>query len=164
METRDFSTIGNKGPVPEPTAAANGFGLNILIVDDEFIDRRVMQLCLSQFGDCFVAVNGQEAIDAVKCALDEGVRYDLVCLDIMMPGTDGHEVLKAIRQMENERGIVGLDGVKVIMTTALDDPANVMGAFRLGCEAYVVKPVEKNKLLREMEELGLIDLSNISVK
>ena len=69
---------------------------------------------------------------------------------------DGHEALKAIRQIESEHGINGLDRVKVIMTTALGDSKNVIGSFREGCEAYIVKPVEKDKLLEEMENLGLI--------
>jgi two-component system chemotaxis response regulator CheY len=43
------------------------------------------------------------------------------------------------------------------MTTALEDSKNVMGSFREGCEAYIVKPVEKNKLLEEMEKLGLVE-------
>ncbi|GAJ08029.1 unnamed protein product, partial [marine sediment metagenome] len=68
------------------------------------------------------------------------------------------EALEAIRQIENEHGTAGLDGVKVIMTTALGDSKNVIGAFRTGCEAYIVKPVSKEKLLEEMEKLGLFNL------
>ena len=60
------------------------------------------------------------------------------------------------KHIEEEQGIYGLDGVKVIMTTALGDSKNVMGAFRTGCEAYIVKPLKKGKLLEEIEKLGLI--------
>jgi two-component system chemotaxis response regulator CheY len=42
------------------------------------------------------------------------------------------------------------------MTTALGDSRNVMGAFRAGCEAYLVKPIRKERLLEEMEKLGLL--------
>ena len=70
---------------------------------------------------------------------------------------DGNEAIEAFRQIESEHGINGLDGVKVIMTSALGDPKNVMGAFREGCEAYIVKPAEKDKLLEEMEKLGLVE-------
>jgi two-component system chemotaxis response regulator CheY len=42
------------------------------------------------------------------------------------------------------------------MTTVLGDSKNVMGAFRTGCEVYIVKPVKKEKLLEEIEKLGLI--------
>ncbi len=137
----------------------DGSGLKFLIVEDDFTCRKLLQSFLYEFGDCFVAINGQEAVQAVKDALDEGRPYDLICLDIMMPEMDGHEALEAIRQIENEHGIAGLDGVKVIMTTALGDSKNVMGAFRTGCEAYIVKPVAKEKLLEEMGKLGLVNLS-----
>lgn len=134
-------------------------GLKILIAEDDFTCRKLLQSFLSKYGDCFVAINGREAVEAVKAAFDEGSPYDLICLDIMMPEMDGHEALNIIRQIEHDRGIVGLDSVKVIVTTALDNSANVMGAFKSGCEAYIVKPFSKRKLLSEMEKLGLIKLS-----
>jgi two-component system chemotaxis response regulator CheY len=137
----------------------NDSSLRILIVEDDFVCRKLVHALLSEFGDCFIAVNGHEAVEAVKDALDEGRPYDLVCLDIMMPEMDGHEALKLIREIESERGIEGLDGVKVIMTTALGDSKNVIGAFRTGCEAYIVKPVGKEKLIQEMGKLGLVEVS-----
>ncbi len=130
--------------------------MQCLIVEDDFAARRLIQRYLSDYGLCEVAVDGNEAIEAFHQAMDEKEPYDLICLDIMMPGMDGREALKVIRQIESEHGIDGLDGVKVIMTTALEDPKNVIGAFREGCEVYIVKPVDKNKLLEEIEKLGLL--------
>jgi two-component system chemotaxis response regulator CheY len=80
----------------------------------------------------------------------------------MMPEMDGHKALEAIRRIEKESGIVGLDGIKVIVTTALDDSASVMEAFKSGCEACIVKPFSKQNLLEEIEKLGLINLSESS--
>jgi two-component system chemotaxis response regulator CheY len=131
--------------------------MKCLIVEDDFAARRLMQRYLRDYGESDVAVDGNEAVEAFRQSVDEKKPYDLICLDIMMPNMDGHEALKAIRQIESEHGINGLDGVKVIMTTALEDSKNVMGSFREGCEAYIVKPVEKNKLLEEMEKLGLVE-------
>jgi two-component system chemotaxis response regulator CheY len=133
--------------------------LKILIAEDDFTCRKLLQSFLSEYGDCFVAINGQEAIDAVKESIEDGRHYDMICLDIMMPEVDGHEALETIRKIESEHGIMGLDGVKVIITSALDDSTNVMGAFRAGCEAYIVKPISKQNLIDEMEKLGLISLS-----
>lgn len=131
--------------------------MKCLIVEDNFAARRLLKRYLSDYGDCDVAVDGHEAVEAFRQAMDEKEPYDLICLDIMMPNMDGREALMAIRQIEHEHGKDGLDGVKVIMTTALGDSENVIGSFREGCEAYIVKPVEKNKLLEEMENLGLIE-------
>ncbi|MBN1806862.1 MAG: response regulator [Sedimentisphaerales bacterium] len=134
-------------------------GLKILIAEDDFTCRKLLQSFLSGYGDCFVAINGREAIEAVKDSIEEGRPYDMICLDIMMPEIDGHEALESIRRIESEHGIMGLDGVKVIITSALDDSTNVVGAFRTGCEAYIVKPISKRNLLDEMEKLGLVNLS-----
>ena len=131
--------------------------MKCLIVEDDFAARRLMQRYLRDYGESDVAVDGNEAVEAFRQSVDEKKPYDLICLDIMMPNMDGHEALKAIRKIESEHGINGLDGVKVIMTTALEDSKNVMGSFREGCEAYVVKPIEKKKLLEEMKKLGLVE-------
>lgn len=131
--------------------------MKCLVVEDDFAARRLLKRYLSDYGDCDVAVDGREAVESFRQAMDEKEPYDLICLDIMMPNMDGREALRAIRQIEHEHGIEGLDGVKVIMTTALGDSKNVIGSFREGCEAYIVKPVEKDKLLEEMENLGLIE-------
>ncbi len=153
MNNKDFSCINNERSLRNQ---ARKSGLKILIVEDDFVCRKLLQMCLSEFGDCFIAVNGQEAVEAVGSAYDEGYPYDLICLDIRMPEMDGQEALRAIRRIEHERGIAGLDCIKVIMTTGLDDSGNIIGAFKTGCEAYIVKPVEKDKLFKEMEKLGLI--------
>ncbi len=137
-------------------------GLKILVAEDDFACRKLLQSFLSEYGDCFAAINGHEAVEAVKDALDEGQPYDLICLDIMMPEMDGHEALESIRKIENEHGIVGLDGVKVIVTTVLDYSASVIGAFKSGQEACIVKPFSKRDLLEEMEKLGLVNLSESS--
>jgi two-component system chemotaxis response regulator CheY len=129
--------------------------MKCLIVEDNFVARALLLKFLAKISECHVSVNGQNAVKAFKDALEEGEPYDFMCLDIMMPGMDGHQALRAIRQVEDERGIHGLDGVKVIVTSALDDSKNVLGAFRKGCEAYIVKPVSKEKLFREMDKLGL---------
>ena len=131
--------------------------MKCLIVEDSFVARKLLKRYLSSWADCDIAVDGNEAVEAFKQALDEKEPYDLICLDIMMPNMDGRQALKLIRQIESEHGISGLDCVKVIMTTALEDPKNVIGSFREGCEAYIVKPVEKDKLFEEIQNLGLID-------
>jgi len=133
-----------------------GKPMKCLIVEDDAVTRILLSQYLSEYADCSVAVNGLEAAEAVRHALENGEPYDLICLDIMMPEMDGYEALNCIRKIEKEHGLGGLDCVKVIMTTALGDPKSIMGAFRTGCEAYIVKPVRKEKLLEEMEKLGLL--------
>ena len=141
----------------KPVKNSGGYSLRILIVEDNFDSRRLLQKLLSNYGECDVAVNGKEAVEAFEKALDEEFSYDLICLDILMPVMDGQETLKKIREIEEVRGIYGDDGVKVIITSALDDNENILKAFRTGCEGYIPKPLEKKKLLDKLKELGLLD-------
>ncbi len=128
--------------------------LKILIVEDDFASRKVMNAQLKLYGNCDTAVNGKEAVNAFREAIEEGQRYDLICLDIMMPEMNGHEALKKIREIELKNGIYGFEGVKIIMTTALADSKNVMEAFKEQCEGYLVKPVRKEKLIELLQTLG----------
>lgn len=129
--------------------------MRTLIVEDDFVSRRLIQRFLEPFGECDVAVNGKEALEAYRSARQQNAPYHLVCLDIMMPELDGHEVLKQIRAFEREQGLCGQDGVKVIMTTVRKDPKSVMQAFSEQCEAYLVKPIDRQKLYANLEKLGL---------
>ncbi len=131
--------------------------MKTLIVEDDFVSRRLLQVILTPYGPCDIAVNGTEAIEAFRLAWQEKNPYQLICLDIMMPELSGQEVLKAIRDIERELAIDWEDGAKVIMTTALHDNDNIKQAFQEQCEAYLVKPIERKKLLQQLRELQLID-------
>jgi len=130
--------------------------MKFLIVDDDFTSRKVLQKVLSRYGECDIAVDGPEAIQAQRLALGDGTPYDLICLDIMMPGMDGHDVLRSIREEEERIGVRGFDGVKIVMTSALDDPENIRRAFLAQCEGYLTKPIDREKLLDLLRSLDLI--------
>ena len=130
--------------------------MKTLIVEDDFTSRLLLQEILKRFGEIHIAVNGKEAVAAVRSAMDAGVPYDLICLDIMMPEMDGSEALKQIRSMEEARGIISSHGTKIFMTTALDQVKNVIQAFYGLCDAYLYKPIEKAKLLEQLKGFRLI--------
>jgi len=127
--------------------------MKCLIVDDDGVCREMVRTMLAPYARCDLAYNGQEAIGAFRMAHDRGEPYDLICLDILMPGSDGHAVLDGIRKIESQRGIFGSDAVKVIMTTGVRDPRQCVQAFREGCESFVSKPVVESKLLEQVEAL-----------
>lgn len=130
--------------------------LSILIVEDDFTSRRVLSHILESFGVCDVAIDGEEAVEAVRLSLKGDTRYDLICLDIMMPRMDGQSALKAIRQLEEARGLSPGAGSRIVITSALDDSGNVLQAFRSQCDGYIVKPYDKQKITAELREQGLI--------
>ncbi|MCI8770395.1 MAG: response regulator [Lachnospiraceae bacterium] len=130
--------------------------MRILIAEDDFASRKFMLKFLSKFGECDVTVDGMEAVDAYLMALEAEAPYDLVCLDIMMPNLDGYQALKAIRDIEEDRKLPEEQQAKIIMTTALNEGANVNKAFDLGCVAYAGKPIEQSKFENVLRKLGLI--------
>ena len=130
--------------------------MRTLVVEDDFVSRTLLQRLLAPWGEAHVAVDGQEAVEAFGLAVEEGRPYDLVCLDIIMPKMDGQAVLKAIRAIEDREGVLLGRGVKIVMTTMLDDSGNVMGAFREQCDGYLVKPVTKQKLTDQLHTLGMV--------
>ena len=134
--------------------------MKTLIVEDDFTSRLLLQELLKSYGPFHIAVNGKEAIDAVRLALEAGEPYDLICMDIMMPELDGKAALRAIRDLEGVTGITYIPaprgaGAKVIMTTALNDPQNVVASFNELCDAYIIKPIDKLKLLNIIRSFGL---------
>lgn len=131
--------------------------MRILIVEDDFVGRKVMHKLLMEYGECDIAVDGAEAVRAFELAWESGKPYDVLFLDIMMPNMSGHEALKMIRDREKERGVPLAQEVKVIMTSALDDVKNVTQSFfQGGASAYLVKPIERRKIIDELRKLELI--------
>lgn len=130
--------------------------MKVLIAEDDLVSRNFLNKFLSRYGECDLVVDGLETVDAFLMALKDKEPYDLICLDIMMPKVDGMKVLKAVRDLEKQYGIVRDQRVKIIMTTALTEAQMVHAAFEYGCEAYAAKPIDTVKLIEVMQKLGLI--------
>ena len=128
-----------------------------LIVEDDFTSRVLLQSVLSRYGECHIAVNGREAVQAFQDARNSGNDYDFICMDIVMPELDGQQALQQIRTLEHNAGVLPSWHVKVLMITALDDPKSVMGAFYQLCDAYLCKPIDVGKLQQHLRELGLVN-------
>ena len=128
-----------------------------LIVEDEFTSRILLQHLLAPYGVCHIAVSGEEAVDAFRMALAEAAPYDLICMDIRMPGIDGVEAVRQIRAEEIKDGVLSSNGVKIIMQTSVDCPKDVVRSFSALCDGYLVKPIGKISLREEIRTMGLIE-------
>lgn len=137
---------------PEPSSER----LRILLVEDDFASRLLLQTFLSRYGECHVAVNGKEAVAAFRAALDQKHRYDLICMDIMMPEMDGREAVRQVRAMEEAAGILSTAGARIFMTTAVDDIKEVAKCFSELCDAYILKPIDLGQLLSRMKSFHLV--------
>jgi two-component system chemotaxis response regulator CheY len=138
-------------------ADRNGAPLRMLLVEDDFTSRLLMQTFLSRYGECHIAVNGREAVEAFRSALDAGREYDLVCMDIMMPEMDGREAVRQVRALEEARGILSTYGAKIIMTTAVNEVKEVIRCFQELCDAYLIKPIDLGELLLHMKSYRLVE-------
>ena len=131
--------------------------MRILVVEDDFGSRRMMQKLLAPYGDVDVVVDGEESVEAFRLAWEESKPYDLVFMDIMMPKMDGQEALKRLRAYEREVGVKPSDEAKVIMTSVLEDPKNVIEAYYAGAAtSYLVKPLDREKITAELSRLGFV--------
>ncbi len=131
--------------------------MKCLITEDDFISRRILRELLSPHFDIEIAVDGEESVTAFRMAHESKQPFDLICMDIMMPKMDGREALRQIRRLEKEIEVPPNLEVKVVMTTALDDPKTVFDSYyQDGATAYLVKPIGKQKLFRELRALGLL--------
>ena len=111
--------------------------INILIIEDEKAICDLIRLHMTSAGyRCVCKYDGVEGADAV----DSG-NFDLVLLDIMMPGADGYELMEYIRPL----------GIPVIFITAKGDVNDRVKGLRLGADDYIVKPFNAVELLARVE-------------
>jgi sigma-B regulation protein RsbU (phosphoserine phosphatase) len=115
--------------------------LTILIVDDNPVNLMLLKATLVKAGYHILMVNnGPEARTmAAKC------RPDLILLDIMMPGEDGFEVIRRLR--ENPKTVA----IPIIFLSALDDPESKMEGFKLGAVDYITKPFYAPEVLARVK-------------
>jgi two-component system chemotaxis response regulator CheY len=130
--------------------------LRALLVEDDFTSRLLLQTFLARYGDCHIAVNGREAVEAYRLALERGRGYDLICMDIMMPEMDGREAVRQIRALEEARGIWSTHGAKIFMTTTVDEIKEVILCFKELCDAYLMKPIDLGQLRDRMMSYQLV--------
>jgi two-component system chemotaxis response regulator CheY len=127
-----------------------------LVVEDDLISRTVLQEMLKTFGAVNSVPNGFDALKEVDIALKSNSYYDLICLDIMMPEMDGQAVLKEIRAIEEQYALPSDSSAKIIMTSALNDFNQIRNSYANLCDGYLVKPIDKNRLILELRKLELV--------
>ena len=130
--------------------------MKCLIVEDELKCRHIFKELLSSFGECDVAVNGQEAIDSFRLAHELKRPYDVIFMNVMMPVVDGLTALREIRLLEKGMEMPPGLMVKAVMMTAPGDPRSVIKAFKEGeANSFLIKPITKKILDKEMATLML---------
>lgn len=110
---------------------------NVLAVDDIPLNLLLVQKMLSRFNfKMRTAANGQLALDAVAAE-----KPDLILLDLMMPGIDGFEVIKRLRENPETADI------RIVILSALNSNEDVVKGFNVGANDFIMKPIIMEKLL-----------------
>lgn len=135
MHTTDAITAMNEHASPLDSSRASTTSQRILVVEDEEpLAFGIRDALLHAGYEVEVAHDGNSAIDTLK-----GGAFDLVVLDIMLPGRSGLEVLRELRQERHD--------VRVVVLTALADESDVVRGFELGADDYMAKPFSPRELV-----------------
>lgn len=132
--------------------------LKVLIVEDAPVNREFLLLALKPHGECLAVSTGEAALLEHRRAMDEDRPFDLILLDIMLPGIDGLKTLELMRAAEDAQGYPEARRARVVVTTVLDDDRTASRAFINGhAVSYLIKPFRVRQLAEELQKLGLIE-------
>lgn len=136
----DWDITEEQWPDPPPTDPSDQ---SVLIVDDDPSIRSMLGFIFEDEGfDVREAVDG---VDALTALTDDPP--DAMVLDLMMPRVDGHGVLRERREKQLARD------TRIVVLTAKSDPADAVWCWELGADEFVNKPVDPERLLREVQML-----------
>jgi DNA-binding response OmpR family regulator len=127
-----------------------------LLVEDDPRDVELTLTALEEYklaNEVMVARDGKEALDYLYCrgkfSTRAGGNPAVMLLDLKLPKVDGLEVLKQIRSDEQ------LKMIPVVVLTSSHEEKDVVGSYKLGVNAYVVKPVDFHEFVNAVRELGV---------
>src|SRR6185369_6279012 len=127
--------------------------MNALIVDDVEMNRDLLAINLEGLASVVFAESGEEALGLVEDALRTDKYFDLICMDIGLPGISGLEALKSIREMEST---LGATRAKVFMVTGSSSPDDMIDALVVGgCDDYLTKPLMRQSFVALLVKHGL---------
>ena len=136
--------------------------MKALIVEDEMVSRAKMNMIIRNYAVCDMAESGEEALEAFKRAWEQRAPYDVITLDINLPGgMNGLDVLVSIRELEGEMNIPEAMRVKVIMVTAHSDKDCVNTSATANCDGYIIKPFAKDDVEKCLREVYLKSFNHV---
>ncbi len=122
----------------------------VLVVDDILANVKLLEARLqAEYFEVLTAFNGQEALNV--CA---GERVDVILLDVMMPGMDGFEVCRKLKEDPATQDI------PVIMVTALDQTSDKLQGLDAGADDFLTKPVDDIALITRVKNLARLKTLN----
>ena len=118
-------------------------GKKVLIVDDSKVERLILKEILTELK--FSIFEAENAVEGIQKANE--IKPDLILMDVVMPGMNGFQATRQITS--NER----MKDIPVIMCTSKNQATDKIWGQRQGAKAYIVKPIQKELLIAEIEKL-----------
>ena len=131
--------------------------MRTLIVEDVHFLALILQRIIQPYSRSDFANNGAVAVEKYTKAFTKGRPYSLICLDLMLPEMDGFEVLRSIRQFEDDFNMPQEECTKIVVISSFNDRKTVSRARKAGCDGYIAKPFKKDQVLLALSKLGIID-------
>jgi two-component system chemotaxis response regulator CheY len=129
--------------------------MRFLVVDDDAMSRRIVQLMLKPYGECVCVENGEAGLEAHRQSIEEKSPFAVIYLDMLMPGLGGLEFLEVLRKTEREQR--SASAVPVVMLTGDAHVSRISQAQALGVAEYLLKPIVEERLIQGLERLDLLD-------
>lgn len=130
---------------------------HFLVVDDDDMGRMMLQDFLTEFAPCDAASNGREGLSCFEMALAGGNPYGLLCIDLIMPEMNGLALIRKIREIEKNHPFFTDFRTKIFVITANDSPWDKADLVLDNlCDAYIVKPFNRNTLAADLLKNGLV--------
>ena len=114
----------------------------LVVEDDAAVSYMIAQILRAEGYESAIAAEGRIALSMLRSN-----SFDMVILDVMLPGMDGISILKSIREEPD------LNGVPVLMLSAKTDDATTWAGWRAGCDYYMTKPFDPDELLTILKRL-----------
>ena len=122
--------------------------MKVLVAEDDLASGKFMQKLLSKYGEVVLARDGIAAVDEFVNAVSTNERFDLICMDIMMPKLDGIAATKAIRAMERPDAVE----IPIIAMTANAFEEDARKCVEAGMNAHLSKPLQMDVVVGTITE------------
>ena len=122
--------------------------MKVLVAEDDLASGKFMQKLLSKYGEVVLARDGIAAVDEFVNAVSTNERFDLICMDIMMPKLDGIAATKAIRDMERPDAVE----IPIIAMTANAFEEDARKCVEAGMNAHLSKPLQMDVVVGTIAE------------
>ncbi|NEX22275.1 response regulator [Thiorhodococcus mannitoliphagus] len=133
----------SSSPSANKPSAAESKGAIILVVDDSPTETRIFTSTLMKAGyEVETATNGEEAVEVAR-----SIKPDLILMDVIMPVLNGYQATRLIRKDPD------IADTPIIMVTTKDMQTDRTWGIRQGATDYMVKPVDRQRLLERIAEL-----------